>query len=219
MRRLIRESAAGLAALPGFEVTFTGSYDSVQPSGEKIEFNEIRRIALSRPGMLRIEQVESDGGVTDILFDGSLIRVYDATTGSFAEAPQPGTIDDAIVYLVRDLGIRLPLAMMLTTRLGDELDGRINSVSYVEYTDILGRPAHHLAARGAGVDMQIWISDDEQRLPLRIVLTYPAEPGQPQVRTLFVDWKPGAPPPDRFRWSPPAGARSIPFQSQFEGRK
>jgi hypothetical protein len=219
LRKLIADSASRLAALPGFEVTFTGSYDSVQPSGEKIEFNEIRRISLLRPGKLRIEQVESDGSLTVILFDGAKIRVLDPQTGVFAEAPQPGSIDDAVIYLVRDLKIRLPLAMMLTSRFGEDLAGRIQTVSYVEWTDILGRPAHHLAARGVGVDMQVWISDDDEKQPLRIVLTYPTEPGQPQVRTLFLDWKPGAPDAERFKWDPPAGARGVPFQSQFEGQK
>jgi hypothetical protein len=219
LRRLITDSANRLAALPGYEVTFTGNYDAVQPSGEKIEFNEIRRVSLARPGKLRIEQIESDGDITVILFDGQVIRVLDTASGVFAEAPQPGSIDDAVIYLVRDLKIRLPLAMMLTTRLADDLDSRIRSVSYVEYTEILGRPAHHLAARGAGVDMQIWISDDDERLPLRIVLTYPDEPGAPQVRTLFLDWKPGAPDPARFQWAPPEGARAVPFQSQLEGQK
>lgn len=212
---LLSGMANYLAGLPGFKVSLVGSYDTVQESGEKIEFNEIRQVTLSRPNLLRVEQQRSDGANDLLVFDGKEINVFDSDLGVYAKAPQPGSVDEAVVYFVRDLGMRLPLAAMLSTRLPDELSKRMKSVDYVEYTEILGPPAHHVAARGNTVDMQVWIADGERPLPLRIVLTYRTEPGLPQFRAQFLDWDEKSPvASNAFRFEPPAGAKQILFAVQ-----
>lgn len=212
---LLSGMADYLAGLPGFKVSLVGSYDTVQESGEKIEFNEIRQVTVSRPNLLRVEQQRSDGANDLLVFDGKEINVFDSDLGVYAKAPQPGSVDEAVVYFVRDLGMRLPLAAMLSTRLPEELSKRVKSIDYVEYTEILGPPAHHIAARGNTVDIQVWIADGERPLPLRIVLTYKTEPGLPQFRALFLNWDEKSPAAsDVFRFEPPAGAKQILFAVQ-----
>jgi hypothetical protein len=204
-----------LAKLPGFRAKLVSSYDVVQESGEKIEFNEIREVTVSRPNLLRVEQIFSDGAQDLVVFDGQHINVYDGELGVYAQAPQPGSVDDAVIYFVRDLGMRLPLALILSTRLPDELSKRVKSVDYVEYTNILGPGAHHISARTNTVDFQVWIADGERPLPMRIVLTYKTEPGQPQFRAQFLDWdEKTAAPADAFTFKPPADAQKIVFAVQ-----
>jgi hypothetical protein len=203
-----------LASLPGFQVTLLGSYDAVQESGQKIEFHELRDIALARPDRLRVRHVRSDGVESLIAFDGKTISVLNGEANVYAQAPQPGALDDAIVYFVRDLGMRLPLARLLTSRAPEELERRVQSLVYVERTS-LPMPAHHIVGRADNVDVQLWIADGERPLPLRIVMTYVDQPGQPQFRAQFLDWKtepPGA--TDTFHFSPPPDARRIVFAVQ-----
>ena len=212
---LLADMAKFLAALPGFEVSLVGSYDAVQDSGQKIEFNELREVAVARPDRLRMEQTRSDGVQDLVVFDGKTLTVLNGELGVFAQAPQPGSIDDAVVYYVRDLGMRLPLAALLTSRLPAELETRVKAVNYVEYTEILPVPAHHIAARTDTLDFQVWIADGDKPLPLRIVMTYVNEPGQPQFRAQFLDWRlqpPGG--ADVFRFDPPKDARQIAFAVQ-----
>lgn len=212
---LLSGMADYLAGLPGFKVRIAAGYDTVQESGEKIEFSEIRQITVSRPNLLRVEQQRSDGANDLLVFDGKEISVFDSDLGVYAKAPQPGSVDEAVVYFVRDLGMRLPLSAMLSTRLPEELSKRVKSIDYVEYTEILGPPAHHVAARGNTVDFQVWIADGERPLPLRIILTYKTEPGLPQFRALFLDWDEKSPAAsDAFKFEPPAGAKQILFAVQ-----
>ena len=66
-----------------------------------------------------------------------------------------------------------------------------------------------------GVDLQVWISDDDRRLPQRIVLTYVNEAGEPQFRADFSDWNLRPPVPDSvFAFQPPASGRQVPFAVQ-----
>jgi hypothetical protein len=212
---LLSAMATYVAGLPGFEVELVGSYDAVQSSGQKIEFSEVRGVAVARPDKLRVEQLRSDGAEDLIVFDGKTMNVFNGEAGVFAQAPQPGSLDDAVVYFVRELGMQLPLAALLSTRFPEELGKRVKTVDYVEYTEILPVPSHHIAGRTGTVDFQVWIADGERPLPLRIVLTYVNEPGQPQFRAQFIDWKPTAPADATlFTFSPPDGARQIAFAVQ-----
>jgi hypothetical protein len=212
---LLTKMAKYLAGLPGFEVSLISSYDALQASGQTIEFSDVRALAVARPDRMRVEQVRSDGAEDLVVFDGKTISVFNGEAGVYSQAPQPGSLDDAIVYFVRDLGMQLPAAAMLTTRFPAEIEKRLKTVDYVEYTELLPVPAHHIAGRTAAVDFQVWIADGDRPLPLRIVLTYPNEPGRPQFRAQFLEWKPQAPTDaGLFNFSPPQGARQIAFAVQ-----
>ena len=102
-----------LASTQTFSVNLRGGYDAVQASGQKIEFGEYRTITMSRPNRLRVEGERSDGTKTLVVLTGKEIVLVDLTSKVYATTPQPGPIDDSIVYFVRDLGMRLPLAALL----------------------------------------------------------------------------------------------------------
>jgi len=213
---LLTQMASYLAGLPGFEVKLVSSYDAPQASGEEIEFSEMRNVRLARPDRLRVEQVRSDGYEDLIVFDGKTISISNGEERVYAQAPQPGSLDDAIVYFIRDLGMQLPAAPMLTTRFPQELASAVKSVDYVEYTTILPQPAHHIAGRTNAVDFQVWISDVEGRpLPQRLIITYVDQPGRPQFRAQFLEWKIEVPTdPGIFSFTPSEGARQIGFAVQ-----
>ncbi|KDR37498.1 hypothetical protein BG61_18125, partial [Caballeronia glathei] len=177
-----------LGGTPNFRVGVRSGYDAVQPSGQKIEFGEYRTVTLSRPDRLRIESERSDGAKTLVVLTGKEIALVDFSSKVYATAPQPGTLDESIVYFVRDLGMRLPLAALLLNRLPAELQDRVRSVNYVEKTSIYGTASHHLAARTDTVDLQVWVADGDKPLPQRIVLTYKKAAGQPQFWAQFIDW-------------------------------
>ena len=160
----------------------------MQSSGQKVEFGETRRITLARPNQLRVEEIASDGRLDLALFDGKNITVFDGDSNVYASTPQPGTVDDALVFFVRDLRMRMPLARLLSSRLPSEWPKRVTTVDYVESFDIDGVKTHHVAGRTDAVDFQYWITDGPRPLPLRVVLTYVNEPGQPQFWANFSDW-------------------------------
>jgi hypothetical protein len=214
---LLAAMAQYLAGLQGFEVRMAGSYDAVQGSGEKIEFLELRELAVARPGQLRVKQVRSDGAEDMIVFDGKTMSVLSGAAGVYAQAPQPASLDDAMLYFVRELGMNLPLAPMLSSRFPAELGKNVKSVEYVEYA-LQPRPAHHLAGRTDAVDFQVWIADGPQPVPLRVVITYRNQPAQPQFRAALLDWKFKAPEGvDAFRFEPPKDARQVAFAVQVPG--
>ena len=187
----------------------------LQESGQKIQFLNARDIVLVRPDRLRFAEKSADGLTNLVLFDGAKMTMWHAESGVFAQADQPGSIDHTLIYFLRDLGMRMPLAALLSTWLPSEFARRLREADYVEMTDVLGEPAHHLAARTVDVDVQVWIAAGERPLPLRMVLTYP-DAGRPQYWAQFSDWNLRPRPRDStFQFKVPPDARQIPFAVQI----
>jgi hypothetical protein len=207
-----------LAKTPAFSVRLSDSYDTLQPSGEKIEFASTRKVVISRPNGLRVEHEASDGEKQIVSYDGKDITVFSPSNNVYAQTAKPGGIDEAVKYFLKDLNMRLPLAVLLVSQLPTELESRTESLAYVEKTSINGQPVHHLAARTKTVDYQVWIAEGSQPLPLRVVLTYKLAEGQPQFRAQFSDWN-LAPQIDnaQFKFTPSEGAKKIAFLAQLPG--
>jgi hypothetical protein len=215
-REILMRMAAFLGGAPGFSVNVASNYDVLQASGQKIEFGERRRVLLNRPNRLRVDTERSDGTQVTALFTGSELVLVDSSHKVYAAEPQRGDIDQSILHFVSDLGMRFPLAALLMSRLPLEFERRVRSIDYVEQTGILGPPTHHLAARGDTVDFQVWVRDGPEPVPVRVVLTYKLEPGQPEFRAQFTDWNLApAIAEGTFRPRIPEGATKILFTAQL----
>ena len=108
---------------------------------------------------------------------------------SMDRSRRSGSVDDVVRYVIQDLDVRLPLALLLVSTLPAELDQRLQSIDYVERDVLTAVPTDHLAGRGADVDFEIWLDTDNTHLPQRLAITYKNEEGAPQYRAEFSDWK------------------------------
>lgn len=213
---ILRNMAEFLGGAKSFNVNVRAGYDAVQDSGQKIEFGEARNVTVSRPDRLRVEAERSDGATSYAVFTGKEIMLVDRASNVYATASQPGNLDQSIVYFVRDLGMRLPMAVLLMSRLPAELNARVRSVDYVEKTRIRGSAAHHLAARTDAADFQIWVADGDRPLPLRVVISYKNAKGEPQFWADLMDWN-LAPvvTASTFDAKPPEQAQKVAFAAQL----
>jgi len=152
---ILQRMANYLAKTQAFSVNLSDSYDTVQASGEKIEFSSTRKVLVSRPNGLRVEHEASDGEKQIVLYDGKDITVFSPADNVYAQTAKPGGIDEAVKYFLKDLNMRLPLAVLLVSQLPTELESRTESLAYVEKSMVNGQQAHHLAARTQTVDYQV----------------------------------------------------------------
>lgn len=213
---IVMRMAEFLAKTPQFSVNLESSHDALQQSGQMIEFGESRKIIVNRPNGLRVELAQSDGEQHLVQYDGNEITIFNPPKNVYAQTSKPGGIDEAIMYFLRDLGMRLPLAMLLTSRFPEEVDRRTQSFSYVEKTVIDEIPVHHVAGRTETVDYQAWIPDGDQPLPLRIVLTYKNAEGHPAFRAQFSDWNLAPKVKDSlFAFAPSEEMQRIPFLAEL----
>ena len=209
-RALLLNMANFIAQAPGLRVTMRSGYDAIQADGQRIEFGERRQILMQRPDKLRVETERSDGERGGVVFDGRWITAFNASENVYARVEKAGSLDQALVYMVRDLRATLPLARLFTTGFPQHVDQRATSVVLVEECTLFDVPTDHLAVRSDDVDMQLWIAQGAQPLPRRVIITYKNAPGQPQFRADFHDWSVAATADAAaFTFVPPAGAEQI----------
>lgn len=211
-RELLVGMARYIAAQGRFRVDMQVEYDSVQPDGRKIEFGDRRTITVRRPDRLRVEIVQSDGDEATIYYDGSTVTMFNATANAYAQEPAAQTLDAAVAHFIKELEMRLPLAALLINRVAEEIDRRVSEVEYVELSNRCVMPCHHLAARTATTDVQVWIASGQAPVPLRVSVTYRDAPGEPQFRADLSNWNFAPATEDAlFVFTPPQGAAKIPF--------
>jgi hypothetical protein len=209
-RALLLGMADFIARAPGLRVTMRSDYDAIQADGQKIAFGERRLVQLQRPDKFRVDVERSDGERGTVLFDGRWITAFKPADNVYARVERPGNLDQALVFMVRDLRATLPLARMFTTGFPADLDQRATSVTLVEECTLFDVPTDHVAVRSAEVDLQLWVARGPEPLPRRVVITYKNAPGQPQFRADLYDWKVVAKAdPAAFAFVPPAGAEQI----------
>ena len=201
--------AKKLAEAKQFSVSINMSYDVVQESGQKIQFSEVRKVLISRPNYMRVDTQQSDGDTGGLIFNGKTLTLFNTTENVYSQTQQSGDVDAAVRYAVGKLGIRVPLARMLTTTLPQELQKLITRVDFVERNTLGTMPTDHIAAQSRDVDFQVWIGKD--MLPTRMVLTYKKAPGQPQFQAVFSSWNLSPVINDAsFTFTPAKGAEKIP---------
>jgi hypothetical protein len=212
---VLKRMAEVLSQTPRFSVTYDSGFDAVQDSGQKIEFGETRQVVLRRPNHLRIDTTARDGSQSALLFDGKDITVVHPQDNVYATAARPGSVDEAVAYFVHDLGMRIPLAELLTSQLAQRVADQVRVADYVESSSIAGVPCDHLALRGDEADLQVWVAQGQHPLPRRVVITYRHADGRPQFWAQFGDWNLAPEAPDAlFTLTPPAGAAQIALSPQ-----
>ncbi len=124
---ILQRAAQHMADAERFSVTIRNGYDAVQADGQKIEFGDRRQVLVNRPSQLRVDVVRSDGKQSTVVFDGKNLTAYDHDNNVYAQSAIAGDVDAAIKHFVRDLRMRLPMAMLLVHQLPTDLKRRVSS--------------------------------------------------------------------------------------------
>jgi hypothetical protein len=200
-----------LAKAPALGVSVLSSYDAIQANGEYVEFGDRRRIELLRPDRMRVEVERSDGDKGGVVFDGKTVTAYKPADNIYAAVEKAGSVDDMLVYVVKEMQVPMPLARLFTTTFPQQLEKMVKSIAYVETNRLFDVPTDHLAVQSDEVDFQVWIAQGDAPFPRRVIITYKTAPGQPQFRALLSDWSLAAADVGRFAFTPPAGAEKVPL--------
>ena len=217
-RQAIARMSDFLSKAKQFSVNLEISYDVVQESGQKIEFGETRAVTLRRPDRIRVDTTDRNGALSGLVFDGQQISAFDSKENVYATVAKPGSLDGAIAYFVNDLGMRLPMAGVLSERFPETVKGWAKDIAYVEESTIAGTRCDQIALHGEWEDVQMWIARGDQPLLQRMVITYTRAEGKPQFAAQLTNWNLSPSVPDSaFAFTPPAGAAKIAFVPQREG--
>ena len=216
VEEVLREMEQALTGASAFAFTAEVTLDELHLSGIKIQRAGRRSMAVRRPDRI-VSDVESDFGSRSAWYDGKSISVLDKAHHTYAvlDIPTSSTsssgIDAALDFVADEYDIVLPLADFIRTDVHESLFTGAAFGLYVGLTRVDGITCHQVALANDFIEWQLWIDAEGDPLPVKFVITYADEPGEPQFVARFLSWNLAPELPDEaFQFSPPEGARQIP---------
>ena len=187
------------------------TFDHVLPSGQKLQYEAAEDVALHRPGGLFVEW-SGDLGDRQFWYDGSSVTLFDPSKPFYASDSAPSDIDAMLGKAIDQLGFSPPLADLLYRDPYHAMIGKVQYGVYLGANEVNGRSCDALAFVERDVDWQIWIDTGPQLTPCKLVITYKAQPSQPQFSAVLTNWDfaPRIAEPV-FKPQLPAGVEKIPF--------
>ena len=181
------------------------------PDGEPLHIFHTLKVTVHRPNRVMAE-VSGDDGSSKLFFDGKTATVYSAAQNKYASIAVPdGTIEGMLKEAVGSLGVDFPLADFLSEAPSKAFLTGVTAGRVVNTVTIDGAPYNHLFFfQPPGIELELWLSKNEQSLPRRLIVTYRSLPGQPNFIAQFSDWNFNIHPADAdFAFQPPAGATQV----------
>jgi hypothetical protein len=206
---LLRMGQTLRAAALSFQVRTIRVYS--EANGEPLHIFHTQKVTVQRPNHLLVD-VTGDDGSTKLVFDGKTAVVYSAAQNKYASIPVPeGTIEGMMKEAVGRLGVDFPLADFLSEAPNKAFLSGVSTGRVVNTVTIDGAPYDHLFFfQPPGIELELWLSKNDQSLPRRLIVTYRTLPGQPNFIAEFSDWNLNIHPSDAdFVFQPPAGATQV----------
>jgi hypothetical protein len=168
-------------------------------------------VVVQRPNRL-LASSTGDDGTLKIVFDGKTAYVYSPQQNKYAAIVVPGgTIEAMLKEAVGRLGVDFPLADFLSEAPNKAFLTGVTAGRVVNTVTIDGNPyLHFFFNQPPGIELELWLSKNEQSLPARLIVTYLNLPGQPNFIAEFSDWNFAIhPSASDFAFQPPAGAQRV----------
>ena len=210
-RDLLEEMGEHLQSADEFSFEAQVTYDAVRENGQKIQFGDELRVWLRRSDGFMAE-VDGDEYRRRIYLDDTRLTVFDVTERVYAVTEVPSGIDAALDFFFERHGFSVPLADFLYSDPYGVLIENVDGGMFVGEHSVDGRRAFHLAFTQDAIDWQIWIDSGPRPLPLKLLLTYKDEPGEPQYTARLTMWDFAPRLGERaFEFDPPADSDPIDF--------
>jgi hypothetical protein len=207
----LKKACDTLRTKQAFTVDVDITYDNVLESGEKVQYSAFQQLSVKRPNQLRADYT-GDERYNSFYYDGKTFSLLQKKTNLYATRPAPATIDAAIAEIEEKYDVTIPLSNLLVSDPCKEITPRIEKSTYVGFNMVNRVPSYHFLFTEKDKDFQVWISDEAEPVPQKIVITYKDLPGAPQYTAILSNWnfKPQIP-ANTFSFTPPAGTGKIEF--------
>jgi len=208
---VLEQMSSFKASLEAFRITGTSSRDVRLNAGLMMAVTEQVDVLLQRPGSINYSSFDGREYRRLILADGQL-ALSDSETATYATATVPKELDEALDVALDVYEIDLPLMDLMHKNVAERLLSSNDAVYYLgDRQRVGGVDCHQIAIRTEDVDVQLWVAQEGDPLPRKLVITDKWEGGAPRfVGRLQWDTSPDIP-DGTFQFVPDEGAARIQF--------
>jgi hypothetical protein len=184
---LLQQMSQTLASTQTFSYRVEQDVEHVRAGGERIAERFSRRTIVQRPNRLAFTDTGRDHDAA-AWYNGKQLTVVMNRDKAWVRGPMPATLDEALDFVSAEYAVQIPTADLLYGNPYEALMTADTTGGWVNVETVGERTCDHLAYRQPVVDWQIWLTQDDRRLPCQLQITYKTQPGQPVTRVVFHDW-------------------------------
>ena len=181
-------------------------------NGEQLHIAHEFKVTVRRPDRLLIDGT-GDDGPRKLVYDGNSVVLALDDGKEYATIPVPNTIQRMMQVVMGHFGVDFPLADFLTDDPAKAFLMGVTSGREVNVATIGGVQCRHLVfLQPPGIQLELWLEDNDQSLPRRLIVTYRSLPGEPNFVAEMSDWNFSVQPSDaQFKFEAPQGAQQLEF--------
>lgn len=179
-------------------------------NGELLHIAHAFKVIVRRPDRLLVDGT-GDDGPRKLIYDGKTALLIVDDGKKYASLPVPPTIEGMMLVVMGHFGVDFPLADFLTDAPDKAFLTGVTAGRQVNMVTIDGVPCRHLVfSQPPGIELELWLEDNDKALPRRLIVTYRSLPGEPNFIAEMSDWDFTIHPSDTdFKVEPPQGAERL----------
>lgn len=208
---VLNQMAAYTASIDQLVITAEVFADARMDAGLMVSNASELKIKIDRPGSLYLENFDGLNTRKIYIHNGKL-TIFNTKNNFYARAKVPEDIEGAMQYAMEEFELETPLGELF---FADSALAMMTEQDVVLYltgkSRIRGVDCHHIAIRGAEIDLQLWVEEGERPVPRKILMTMKWEGGSPRSAALMEFSATSGLEQKIFDFNPPEGAQEIKF--------
>ncbi|MBE9204853.1 DUF2092 domain-containing protein [Synechocystis salina LEGE 06099] len=170
-----------------FSVDMAITYDEPLEIGSKVQYSANQKLLVAKPNRLRSDYV-GDERVTSFYYDGKNFTLQAPNLGFYNTKPAPDTLDGVLDQVDSKYGITLPMSNLFASDPCGDLKAETRDSFFVGNNLVGNEETYQVLLQGENRDFQMWISQEDQPVLKKAIITYKDLPGEPQYTVVFSNW-------------------------------
>ncbi len=194
-----------------FTVNLNVTYDNILESEAKVQYSALQTVRVQKPGRLQVDYV-GDLRNTKFYYNGKTFTFYSVPDNLYATSTALPTIEGTLRQIEETYDLTIPLSNLYVEDPCALVIPEVQNSLYIGLSEVNQTDTHHLLFMESDRNWQIWLTEGDNPVPLKVVITYKDLPQSPQYTAVFSDWNfnPNLP-PETFNFQPPKDSHSIEF--------
>ncbi|WP_160154066.1 DUF2092 domain-containing protein [Microbulbifer sp. ALW1] len=185
-RKIVRALEEHLSGKPRLTYETQLTSDVVLDNGQKIQIAGTTKVYFKRPNQLMVE-LETDSIRRQIYHDGKQLTVIAPNEKYYGTIEADSSSIEAMMSAANDYGLQVPLVDLIAWGAKGTEALTVDSATYIGETRVQGKAVDHWAFRGPRLDWEVWVTQGEDPLPLKISTVSYHDPSQPRF-TAIIKW-------------------------------
>jgi hypothetical protein len=190
---MLDKMAANLRSLKQFRVRSEATRETVFDNGQKLQFLEAATYDVAAPDRMQVE-VRSDARTWRAYYDGKQMTVYEPARNAYVTFPATGTVSEVVLAADTQLGLKMPLLDLFMWGTPAASDHKPKSGMRIGTSRVGDEVVGHYAFRDDALDYELWVTEGDNPLPRKMVITTKTNPALPQYSAHYF-WTLNPPPP------------------------